>query len=134
MGRVLDDSPLTPAAYRLLAYLSSDAVAAAVLAEKLAVSRPTVTATTDWLEARGLVVRIADTTDRRRIAIEMTDAGREALDDADALIGVRLAEVLAHIEESEADQVLKALELLHPALNNFRARSHAVRARSRERA
>src|SRR5687767_3257244 len=79
VSRALEDSELNPAGYRMLASLSSGASAAANLADKLAVSRPTVTATVDWLEGRGFVSRTPDPDDRRRAAIALTPAGEAAL-------------------------------------------------------
>src|SRR5690606_33141171 len=65
----LDDVALTPAGYRMLAYLATGETAAKVLAAKLAISRPTVTATLDWLEPQGYVTRSPSELDRRRVDI-----------------------------------------------------------------
>src|SRR5690606_39654135 len=90
----LSKSELTPAGYRLLAYLVTGETASKVLAAKLAVSRPTVTATLDWLEPRGYVVRSPDTTDRRRVEIAITADGRRALEEADRLVVDRLRDAM----------------------------------------
>lgn len=124
VNRAIEETELTPAAYRLLAYLSTGSTAATVLADKLAVSRPTITVTTDWLEARGLVVRTPDPDDRRRVAIVMTDAGAVALADADERIAERLADVLDPLDDDDATAIVVALDRLMAALNEFRARRH----------
>jgi DNA-binding MarR family transcriptional regulator len=118
--RALEDSQLNPAGYRLLAYLSEGASAASVLADKLAVRRPTVTTTIDWLEERGFVERTPDPVDRRRVAVAMTASGEAALRDADAFVARRLSEVLGYLDRDQATSVTAALVLLHDALDRDR--------------
>jgi DNA-binding MarR family transcriptional regulator len=48
----------------------------------LMLSSAGMTSRLDRLEGRGLVKRIADSTDRRAIVVELTDAGRKLLDEA----------------------------------------------------
>ena len=127
VDRALDDSELTPAAYRLLSYLSTGRTAATVLAEKLAVSRPTVTATTSWLVSRGLCTKRVDPDDGRRVAIEMTNRGVQALVKADKLVAERLVEVLDPVSTQSADVILNSLEQLLVALNRHREHSHHSR-------
>ena len=120
VSRALDDSELNPAGYRMLASLSAGASAAARLADKLAVSRPSVTATVDWLEARGFVERTPDRSDRRRSAIHMTPRGEAALATADRLVAERLEEVFGYLEPERAALVIDALSMLHEALDRDR--------------
>jgi DNA-binding MarR family transcriptional regulator len=120
VSRALEDSELNPAGYRMLASLSAGASAAARLADKLAVSRPSVTATVDWLETRGFVERTPDPSDRRRAAIHMTALGEAALATADRLVAQRLAEVFGYLESERAATVIDALSDLHEALDRDR--------------
>lgn len=117
VNRALERSDLTPAGYRLLANLSANGTGAAILAEKLAVSRPTLTATVDWLEARGLAERTPDPVDRRRVAVAITAAGHLALARADELVAARLSAVFGFLDAERASMVTVALELLHDALD-----------------
>ena len=64
--------------YRVLALLGDGSTASSVLARKLAVSPPTVTAVVDGLVARGLVERQADPEDRRRLTLLLTRDGKRA--------------------------------------------------------
>ena len=73
---------LSAAQYRLLALLDARPEVASVLAEKLTVSRPSITTVVDGLVARGLVERGSAEGDRRRVTHELTDAGRELLEKA----------------------------------------------------
>ena len=127
VDRALDDAELSPAGYRVLSWLSMGSAAAAVLAEKLAVSRPTVTLVVDGLQARGLVDRTVDTNDRRRVTISMTAAGRAALADADARVARRLGEVLAPLDAEQRAVIVTAMELLQGALRDDRERRHRQR-------
>jgi DNA-binding MarR family transcriptional regulator len=115
-------SELTPAGYRLLAYLATGETASKVLAAKLAVSRPVVTATLDWLEPRGYVTRSQDGTDRRRVELAITEKGRRALEDADRFVIERLTDAAASMPPARVAALVSALSELGVALNEFRAR------------
>lgn len=84
---------LTLAQYRVLAILGDGCEAASVLAEKLAVSRPSVTGVVDGLVARGLVRRDQTEGDRRRVDVGLTDAGRLLLSAADAAVEQRMERI-----------------------------------------
>src|SRR3954462_241083 len=60
----------------------------------------------DKLEERGLVVRTRSETDRRRYVVSLTDKGRDALEEADAL-GRRLVDEL---DPAAADVVVRTLK------------------------
>lgn len=84
---------LTLAQYRVMAILGDGCEAASVLAEKLAVSRPSITGVVDGLVARGLVRRDHLDDDRRRVDVGLTDAGRRLLAAADAAVEQRLERI-----------------------------------------
>ncbi len=81
---------LTLAQYRVMAILADGREAASVLADKLAVSRPSITGVVDGLVARGLVRREHTDDDRRRVDVGLTDAGHELLAAADDAVEQRL--------------------------------------------
>ena len=85
--------------YRVLALLGDGSTASSVLARKLAVSPPTVTAVVDGLVARGLVERQADPEDRRRLTLLLTRDGKRVLAAADAAAETRLDEIAAFLDE-----------------------------------
>jgi DNA-binding MarR family transcriptional regulator len=93
---------LTLPQYRVLGILGGGPEASSVLAEKLAVSRPSVTGVVDGLVVRGLARRDHDAADRRRIGIELTDDGRSLLARADTEVERRLHELAAHLDEPGA--------------------------------
>ena len=117
---------LTLSQYRVLGILGDGREAASVLADKLAVSRPSVTGVIDGLVARGLVRRDPDETDRRRIDLGLTDHGRRVLAGADAEVERRLTEIAGHAD-SGTDDPFGGLEPWRAALDAYRTARHAGR-------
>ncbi|MCY4037700.1 MAG: MarR family transcriptional regulator [bacterium] len=117
----LGDLDLSPSQYRLLLFLSEGNAAASAVAGRLAVSRPSVTALADGLERRGLLQRKPDLADRRRVAHELTDAGREALAAASAAVAEHITRIADHLDDELADQAIDGLALWNEALNRHRA-------------
>ena len=99
---VLAEQGLTLAQYRVLALLEEQPEVASALADKLTVSRPSVTTVADGLVARGLVEREHDTQDRRRVNHVLTDPGRSLLHAADDVIQSGLTAVLGHLDPAGA--------------------------------
>ena len=118
---------LSLAQYRVLSLLAEGNEAASALADKLAVSRPSVTGVVDGLVARRLVERDHDVDDRRRVGHALTTEGRRVLVSADAEVERRLGEIAAH----RADGAAAAFAGLGPwqeALDAYRASRRAERA------
>jgi long-chain acyl-CoA synthetase len=90
---------LTLSQYRVLGILGEGREAASALADKLAVSRPSVTGVVDGLVARGLVRRGQADGDRRRVDIDLTDSGRALLAAADGAVDARLDRILELVAE-----------------------------------
>jgi DNA-binding MarR family transcriptional regulator len=78
------DTGLTAQQYRILKLAGAGGERSARLAERLAVAKPTLTATADGLVAAGYAQREAEPGDRRVVRLSLTPAGRAALDRADA--------------------------------------------------
>jgi long-chain acyl-CoA synthetase len=119
---------LTLSQYRLLSFLAEGGEAASVLAEKLAVSRPSVTGVVDGLVARGLVRRAEDPADRRRVKHDLTPAGRELIAAADAEVERRLADITAH-RPDRGGAAATGLDAWRDALDGYRQARRAARAR-----
>jgi long-chain acyl-CoA synthetase len=122
---------LTLPQYRVLILLGEGQEAASALADKLAVSRPSVTGVVDGLVARGLVQRDQDADDRRRVAHTRTDAGRRLLAAADDQVQLRLSDV-ADYRPERAAAAAEGLGLWQEALDAYRSarRAGAPRAGS----
>lgn len=106
--------------YRVLALLAGGPAASSWLADRLTVSPPSVTAVVDGLVARDLVVRIPDPSDRRRLNLELTEAGRRLLVDADESVNERLIQIAAHLDGVDSAEAVHDFEQWHDALDAFR--------------
>jgi DNA-binding MarR family transcriptional regulator len=96
--RVLEriDAGISPQQYRILKLIGLGGERSARLAERLAVARPTLTATADSLVAAGLVCREAEPGDRRVVRLHLTQAGQAAIERADAAYGEWFGSLLDH--------------------------------------
>lgn len=72
------DDALSDAQFAVLACLRANGrLPIGTLAQRERVSAPTMSNTVDALAERGLVVRVPDEDDRRRVQVDITDAGIE---------------------------------------------------------
>jgi long-chain acyl-CoA synthetase len=123
--RALTDLDLSLAQYRLLGNLSEGPSQASTLAERLIVSRPSITALADGLVERGLVTRQGSDGDRRRVMHVLTDAGRKVLDDADAAIEARLETIAGELSEPDNRRAFRGLDVWGRALDSYRSKQVA---------
>lgn len=114
---------LSVSQYRLLVFLADGPSQASSLAERLIVSRPSVTALADGLVERGLVGREAAEGDRRQVMHVLTAEGQRVLDSGDAAIDERLARLAEHLTESSSKRAFKGLEEWGRALDTARAKT-----------
>jgi DNA-binding MarR family transcriptional regulator len=107
--------------YRILGLLGEGTSASSALAERLALSPPSITSVVDGLVTRGLVTRGADPADRRRLPLVLTPDGAELLREADAAVDARLGAVAAHLPDAQdATEALDRLRAWRTALDGFR--------------
>jgi long-chain acyl-CoA synthetase len=119
---------LTPAQYRMLVQIARGTDASSSLAQKLAVSAPSVTSVVEGLVQRGAVERAHSVEDRRRIALALTDDGRSLLGAAEDALRERLQSIAVELEdEGLVDEAIAALSLWGEALDRARARRHGER-------
>jgi len=120
--RALNDVHLSLPQYRVLANLSDGPSAASELAERLIVSRPSVTAIADGLVERGLVERRAAVNDRRTVMHVLTDHGLEVLASADEAIERRLHAMAEHLSEGDRRKAFAGLHAWRKALDALRSK------------
>lgn len=115
-----DDAGALPAAQlsALSVIVYRPGISASELAREEQVAAPSMTRTVDALVRAGLVRRVPDSADRRRVAIEATDSGRQLLRDSAARRIDRLAERLGQMPAADLAALAKAapilLMLTHP--------------------
>ena len=127
MARVLERActELTLPQYRLLGFIARGDERASDIADRLALTRPTVSATIDTLVERGFLERTAIDTDRRAVRLTVTPAGDHVMLATQAALRARLDDVLAHADDRAL--VDRALGELGAAMVAERAARRAAR-------
>jgi DNA-binding MarR family transcriptional regulator len=87
------------------------------LADNLDVSLPNATGIVTRMEDRGLVRRIHGEDDRRVVFVQLTDAGRRALEEADMLRRQHISRVLETLSASQQANLLRAVRDLRAAFD-----------------
>ena len=114
LERAAGAGELTLAQFRVMALVAAGDERSSLLAARLTVAKPTITAVVDGLVERGLLTREAVTGDRRSLRLALTPAGYAAL----AAAGDEMSAALAHVLEfaRDRDALLAALVDLDDAL------------------
>jgi len=86
------------------------------IADRLIISRASVTSLLDSLEKRGYASRRPHPTDRRMIWVELTDLGRQTADAFRPVVHQHQKIWLGVLNEKEQAQLLEILHRLQPAL------------------
>ena len=119
---------LSPAQYRMLVQIARGTDASSSLAQKLAVSAPSVTSVVEALVQRGAVERAHSAADRRRIALALTEYGRDLLGSAEEALQERLQGIADELaDEALVSGAMSAMSIWGEALDRARARRHAQR-------
>lgn len=94
-------------------------ISASRLAEHLGVTRPTASALLDRLVQRGLVSRVRDPQERRRVVLHLTPSGVRLVDESRRHTQERLAALLAGVPAQELNRIVQGLELLQNVLRGM---------------
>jgi len=94
----------------ILKALQNGSLSAGELATSVSLSQGTVTDILNRLEQRGLIKRIRDTQDRRRVLVQATDAGHALLKQSPPLLQERFAERFNNLQDWEQTQLLASLQ------------------------
>jgi len=124
----LDEVDLSLPQFRLMVLLADGSAVATALAQRLTVSRPSITALADGLVQRGFVERVPDPRDRRCVTHSLTPTGRDALKRGDAAILACLKAKVAHLPARKRRTAVAGLALWVEALDTARVAEEAVRA------
>jgi len=117
----LTDHDLSLSQYRVLVFLDEGGAAPSDLADRLSVSRPSITALMDGLGERGLVERHRDPDDGRRVVHHLTAAGRHVLAVADQAVADRLTRLGAHVNAGDPTPLIENLSRFGDAIRAARA-------------
>lgn len=125
----LDEVELSLPQYRVLSLLDDGIALPSFLADRLDVRRPSITAVVDGLVGRGLVERLPEAGDRRKVAHSITPAGRELVARADEAVERRLAQIAA-APDGDPSATLEGLARFGPALVEWRRQKSAAQVTS----
>jgi DNA-binding MarR family transcriptional regulator len=101
-----------PVHCRLMVVLAERPHNLSELAEKQAVSLPTMSNSISTLVERGWVTRKRAPHDRRMVMVELTPAGRTVLEDMMRSVEARVAQLTAALSAEECDQLSAGLDVL----------------------
>lgn len=101
--------------YRVLAAVAEGDERASLVAKRLALGKPAISASVDALCRRGLLIRQPTAGDQRVSPLRLTPAGQVALHEAETAMLTRLDAVLAHTDD--APGALAALNRLGAGLD-----------------
>lgn len=96
------------------------------IAKAVDLKQATVTVLVKKLEQSGLVTRKRDTEDRRRVWVELTDAGQAALDRSPDLLQNRFERGFDELEEWEQAMIVSTLERVATLLDAEEVEAAAV--------
>ncbi len=88
-----------------------------MLADKLGVSRATMTGLIDGLEYSGLVERVFDKQDRRSVLVKLTHAGQAKLDIVMPDYYRRLRQCMKDLNEQQREQLQQLLSLVNNGIS-----------------
>ena len=94
----------------ILKGLQSGSLSAGELAARVSLSQGTVTDILNRLEKRGLITRVKDSQDRRRVLVQPTAAGLSVLEQSPPLLQERFAERFNSLQDWEQTQLLASLQ------------------------
>jgi DNA-binding MarR family transcriptional regulator len=110
---VSERTGLTPSQIVVLQIIAHEGPSGAgAVADAARLSPATVTAMLDRLEERSLVRRVRDPDDRRRVTIELTDAGRSAVAEAPDVLQNRFVARFDRLADWEQAMMIATLERL----------------------
>lgn len=107
---------------RALNLLEHGRLGASVLAQRLGLTRPAITALIDRLAEAGYVARIAVPGDRRATAVELQPATRKVFAQVYRPLGEHVCAATADLTESDLHAAVEAMTAMTSAFHDVRAR------------
>lgn len=120
IGTLLQPCNLTPASGLVLGILadSEPPLPPNEIADRLIVSRATLTGLLDSLERQTYIRRLPHTSDRRMILVEITEKGRKSENEFRPIVHQYQKQWLEVLSEKEQQQLIVALHRLQESLQN----------------
>jgi len=116
--RIWHAAQLTLVQVRVLRRLSRRAYALGELGSELALAPPSMTRLIDRLEERGLIERIRDGEDRRKVMAALTAEGRRLVSAVPLLEGTAIRKAVAGMKVADRERIATALRDFNSAVRN----------------
>ncbi len=110
---------LSPSAWNVLMALRNTAdqiLEPCQLAQRLLISRPSVTGLLDTLQAKGLIERLPHADDRRRVLVRLTDDGMRMLESHYGVHYAEMNELFADLDDDDKAQLVMLLRRVRGAV------------------
>jgi DNA-binding MarR family transcriptional regulator len=129
-SRILErvSGELNTAQYKVLSMIAAGDERASRIAARLAVGKPTISATVDSLCQRGLLTRNGEDADQRVAVLRLTEAGRELLAEVETEMVNRITDLQARTPGG--DQLVPSLVWLGRAIDERLDERLAERSRN----
>ena len=126
---------LSPAARQALATLDGHgaALSPSEVADRLLLTPASITSLLDTLERRGLVTRTPDPEDRRRVLVEITEAGRAVVDQVVPEAVALQTAVMSRISETDRARLVRILATIRDTTQTLDGASIVSTVRPRRR-
>jgi DNA-binding MarR family transcriptional regulator len=113
------------AAFNVLSVLGGDAspLRPSIIAERMMVTRATITGVLDSLEARKLIRRLASPTDRRSRDVVLTRAGRDIVDRLVPRMHAFERDLMCVLSDRRLDELLEMVSVLQQRIRTLAPRS-----------
>lgn len=98
--------------FHVLWILKHHSMSLSELAEKHAVSLPTMSNSITSLEEQGWVTRVRSQDDRRKVLIEITSAGQEVLSEVGRHMQTNVAQIIAPLSQTDREKLSAGLDVL----------------------
>ena len=110
---------LSAAGRQALAILegSAEPLSPTTIAERLLVTTASTTSLLDTLERRGLLTRLPDPDDRRKLLVSLTEEGRQVVDDFLPEVVTLQTAVMAGLGEAERRRLMRSLAAIRAAIS-----------------
>ncbi len=122
---------ISVAQFRILDMVGNRVDKPSQLARMLDVSPPAVSALSEKLEERGLLLRTVSASDRRRVHLALTPEGERIVERVNVHRRRRLATVLKKMSSSECVSLEDALEGFNRAYRDMKKGTHITKKRTR---
>jgi DNA-binding MarR family transcriptional regulator len=136
LQRVLQDFGLSAAGRQVLAVVegAGEPLPASTIAERLLVTTATMTSVLDTLERRGLIVRLPDPTDRRRVLVDITDEAQSVVDAQLPMVAAAQTAFAEPLSERDRETVIRAMHVLRDRIASVDTAAVAATAPKRRKA